>query len=109
MRGHLFETMVVMELIKARLNQGREPNLYYYRDSQKNEIDLIYKQGAQLVPIEIKSTQTIQPSHFKNLHYFQKLVGNRFSPGYLLYAGDQTLQLQDFQILNYRQTNHIIK
>lgn len=108
LRGNLFETMVVTELLKTRLNQGRDPHLYYYRDSQKNEVDIIYKLGSLLIPIEIKSAQTIAKSFFKNLNYFKKLVGSRCGSSYLIYAGDQEFQIEEAKILNYQNTGKII-
>ena len=43
MRGALFENFVVTEALKQRYNQGKESNLYFYRDSNQNEIDLLLK------------------------------------------------------------------
>lgn len=102
LRGNLFETFVVMELMKTRLNRGLEPNLYYYRDAQQNEVDLIYKRGSELIPIEIKSSQTFQTSHLKGINYFRKLVGKRCGLSYLVYAGDQDFKMRDCHILPYR-------
>lgn len=106
LRGNLFETLVVMDLIKTRLNQGREPNLYYYRDSQQNEVDLIYKQGSELIPIEIKSAQTINHSFLKGLSYFKKLKPCQKS--YLIYAGEQEFELEEAKIINYHQAHKIV-
>lgn len=108
LRGQLFETLIYTELVKARYNQGREPNLYYYRDSKKNEVDLIYKQGSALVPIEVKSSQTIQKRHFKGLDYFRALVQNRCSLSYLVYAGDQDIVFGDNHVLNYLNSAAIV-
>lgn len=77
LRGHFFEKMVIMELVKARLNQGKDAHLYYYRDSQKNEIDIIYKYDAKLVPIDIKSVKTISQDFFNGLSYFSILSKDR--------------------------------
>lgn len=101
LRGHLFETLVYTELAKARYNQAREPNLYFYRDSKKNEVDLIYKHGASLVPIEIKSSKTLQSRHFKGIEYFKNLVGDRANVGFLINDGDQEVKIEDIQVLNY--------
>jgi len=108
LRGHLFETLVVNELIKTRLNQAREPNLYFYRDSQKNEVDIIYKKGAELIPIEIKSSQTINRDFFKGLDYFRKIVGDRCGDGYLVYAGPKKISLEREVVINFKDTKHII-
>ena len=56
MSGQLFETWVVSEIYKSFINNGKRPPLYFYRDSNKKEIDLvIYKDGI-VNPIEIKKS-----------------------------------------------------
>ena len=88
--------------MKARLNQGLDPQLYYYRDMQKNEVDVIFKSGNTLAPIEIKSSKTYNSEFLEKLQFFQKLVGKRAPKGYLIYAGDQQQQIHTIQLLNYK-------
>ena len=88
LRGQLFENMVVMELIKARANRGKDPEMYFYRDSNGNEVDVIFKQGRQLLPIEIKSAETFDKSFFKGLKYFKKIAGEKSREGDLIYSGE---------------------
>lgn len=56
MAGAFFESYVVSEIIKSYYNDGRRPPIYYYRDSDKKEIDLIIEQDRVLHPIEIKKS-----------------------------------------------------
>jgi len=56
MSGEFFETWVVSEIIKNYLNNGKRPPLYFYRDSNKKEIDLIIHQNNTVYPIEIKKS-----------------------------------------------------
>ena len=58
LRGSLFETFIIAELIKSRFNQGERPDLFFWRDSNGNEVDVIAEQGGKLMPIEIKSGKT---------------------------------------------------
>jgi predicted AAA+ superfamily ATPase len=108
LRGYLVENLVILELVKARLNKGLEPQLYFYRDNHQNEIDVIFKQSNNLLPIEIKSSQTFTPSFLKGLKYFQNLVGDRASQGFLIYSGDHEQKLNTIEILNYKNTASII-
>ncbi|MDR1917950.1 MAG: ATP-binding protein [Christensenellaceae bacterium] len=56
MWGHIFETYVIGEIVKSYYNNGNiYPPLYYYRDANKNEIDLIIEDGETLHPVEIKA------------------------------------------------------
>lgn len=56
MDGAFFETWVVSEIYKSYLNAGEKPPLYFYRDSNKKEIDLIIYQDGTVTPIEIKKS-----------------------------------------------------
>lgn len=74
MSGAFFETWVVSEIYKSYLNAGKKPPLYYYRDSNKKEIDLIIYQNATVYPIEIKKS-TAPANAVKNfsvLHVLEK-------------------------------------
>lgn len=109
LRGQLFETLVAMELIKTRLNQAREPHLYFYRDNNQREVDLIYKQGSQLLPIEIKSGQTFNQSFLKGLEFFKVLVGEeRVTQSYLIYAGEEEYKVKGTQLLNFQNVSRVI-
>ncbi|GHV93817.1 ATPase [Spirochaetia bacterium] len=52
--GSFFETFVIGEIIKSYTNAGREPPLYFYRDKEQNEIDLLIYENGTLYPLEIK-------------------------------------------------------
>ncbi len=58
MSGALLENFAVSEIVKSYYNSGREPFLYYYRDKDAKEIDLIIEMNGHLHPIEIKKTAT---------------------------------------------------
>ena len=73
LKGELFETFVVLEFLKNRYNQGKRSNLYYFRDSIGNEVDLVFETGLSPVPIEIKSAKTINSDFFKGLNYFREI------------------------------------
>ena len=55
LRGNIFETFVTAELAKSQLNMGEPRNLYFWRDSSGNEVDVVVEYGSRLMPIEIKS------------------------------------------------------
>ena len=58
MSGALFETWVVTEVYKSYINCGKRPPLYFYRDSNRKEIDLIILQGSTVHPVEIKKSSS---------------------------------------------------
>lgn len=85
--GGLFENMIVIEALKHRLNQGMNPNLYFYRDSNGNEVDLIIKRGRELYPVEIKASMTWHKGFTKNIHRFHKLT-NTNAAGCVVFGGE---------------------
>ncbi len=105
--GNIFENLVIMEVVKTRMNKGLSPNIYFFRDSNGLEIDLLYKQGAKLTPIEIKSSSTFNPIFAKNIKKFQKLAKNS-SSGFVIYAGDYTPQNKAYSVINFFQTARIL-
>lgn len=54
--GQFFKTFVVSEIIKSFYNQGKEPPIYFYRDTDQKEIDILIEDGQTLYPVEIKTT-----------------------------------------------------
>lgn len=74
MRGHLFENLIVTEMLKRRLNEGKEPNIYFYRDSNQNEIDILQTTPEGLHAIEVKSAMTYSPNFEKVLLKANSLI-----------------------------------
>ena len=70
--GGLFENLVVLEVLKQRYNAGSVANLYFFRDSQGLEIDLLHPSGVDLTGIEIKSAATWHPGFKKSLKRFSE-------------------------------------
>ena len=69
--GSIYETFVISEIVKSYRNNGIKPNIYYYRDTNKNEIDLLIYENNTLYPVEIKKTMspnTNDIKHFKLLY-----------------------------------------
>ncbi|KAB2928371.1 MAG: ATP-binding protein [Dechloromonas sp.] len=72
--GAMFENLVVIEALKARLNRGLSPNLYFFCDSQGKELDLRYTAGPHLSGIEIKASSTWHSSFREGLDHFAESV-----------------------------------
>lgn len=72
--GNLFENLIILEALKTRYNAGLTPNLYFFRDNQGHEIDLLYKRGNELLGIEIKSASTWHASFKRSLESFHQKV-----------------------------------
>ena len=103
LRGNLFENMVVIEALKARLNAGREPELYFYRDNKGNEIDILLRKNRTLIPIEVKSAMTFNREFTKGITYFQKIYPSA-QDGYIIYAGELTPTLDRARVVHFADT-----
>ena len=99
LRGGVFETWVIDEFIKNCYNQRREPDIYFWRDSNANEVDLIVSRGNELLPIGIKSGKTFNSNLIKELIFWRKLTDSPDHPGILIYGGEQILKYKGFTIL----------
>ena len=92
LRGALFETLVVNDMLKTRLNLGLREPMYFWRDNIGTEIDLIIEQGHAVAAVEIKSGITVASDAFGNLNKWRKYAAERGSfaavyPG-LVYGGE---------------------
>lgn len=103
MRGHLFENMVIMDVLKSRYNAGLEANLYFYRDSNGNEVDLLVKSGQEYRCLEIKSSNTFHTDFTKGLRSFESAFPGLVADKTVVYAGeDMPVSSDGVSILNYR-------
>ncbi|MCQ2380375.1 MAG: ATP-binding protein [Victivallaceae bacterium] len=105
--GNLFENMVVAEAIKARFNAGKQSNLYFFRDSNGTEIDLLLASGQKLHPMEIKSSRTWHPDFDKHIRKFRKWT-DRSGKGAVIYAGEEEQSVDGISIVNFRRTSSMM-
>jgi predicted AAA+ superfamily ATPase len=73
MSGAMLETWVVSEIIKSYLHHGRTPRIFFYRDKDKREVDVLIEENGTLYPVEIKKNASIQNMKFKGFDMLQKL------------------------------------
>jgi len=74
LRGPLFESWVVSEVLKAHVNAGRSPRLSFFRDAHGLEVDLLVERGPRIVGVEVKSGATIPLELFASLDAAAKLI-----------------------------------
>lgn len=102
MRGHLFENMIIMQMLKRRYNNGQNGGLYFYRDSNGNEVDLLVKNGSSYDCYEIKSSVTFTPEFTKGLNSFATAYPGMCNSQTIIYNGDTRPDFKDIRIVNYR-------
>lgn len=106
-KGALFENFVINEILKNSLNRNLFPRHYFWNAAGVHEIDLLLDQGGRLLPIEIKSGRTINPSFFDGLRYFQALSGALPTESFLVYGGDEIQQRSLAQVLSWKNLHQI--
>ncbi len=109
MRGELFENFIVIEALKYRFNKGLGSNLYFYRDSNHNEIDLLIKEGSFFSTIEIKSSETYHQDFEKTLKKADSFLGNNVNLRAIIYAGALENTLGHIKLLNYSNIGNILE
>jgi predicted AAA+ superfamily ATPase len=105
--GGLFENMVVVEALKARMNAGEEAGLYYFRDQRGLEVDLLLSRARRLLPIEIKSGMTYDASFAKSLTAFCGFAPAATSP-VVIYGGERKADTGGVRFRSFRDTWKII-
>ena len=93
MGGAIFENLVVAEVFKIYIHRGEEPALYYWRTAADSEVDLVIETQDQLLPIEIKQSETPRPEMAKEIINFQKDFKGKAGQGYTIHPGSTTLPL----------------
>lgn len=101
LRGELFETMVVNEALKQIFNRGSHKRLYYYRDSNRNEIDLVVQNGLETHLCEIKSGATFSKDWVKTLTRLKELFGESTTLE-VVYGGNETQVRSEFKLTSWR-------
>lgn len=100
-KGPIYECCVVLELIKAFLSTGRTPRLSFWRDSNKNEIDILVENGPDVrYCIEVKASATYRPDSFKVLDAIGDKLGVPTENRIVLYGGDETLMTRHGQVMS---------
>jgi len=100
LRGNLYENLVIADIVKGALNRGIRPELYFFRDSRGNEVDLLVRERGVLVPIEIKSAATFSTSFLRGIERFRALGIDDVAPGFVLYDGEPRFRVRGVRVLN---------
>lgn len=102
MRGAIFENFVVMEVIKHRYNQGRQDGVFFYRDSNQNEVDILLKQEGEITAIEVKSSMTYHSSFEQHILRLSEWIKTPVAQKLIVYTGDFENITGGIKLINYR-------
>jgi predicted AAA+ superfamily ATPase len=102
MRGSIFENYIVMEIIKHRYNRGLLNGVYFYRDSNKNEVDILLKEEGEITAIEVKSSMTYHTSFEDSLSKLSSWIKTPVKNKLIVYTGDFENTASEIKLINYR-------
>lgn len=93
MAGAFFETYVVSEIMKSYYNAGKEPSIYFYRDINQREIDLVFYENGKLYPLEIKKTGSPNAADVRVFDVLSENTALEVAPGGILCTYDKVVPL----------------
>jgi len=95
MAGAFFETFVINEVRKSYLNAGKEPPIYYLRNKEKKEIDIIIVDGDRLYPVEIKMYVKVNRHDVDVFSLLDNISGYQRMNGGIICLYDKLIQIND--------------
>jgi len=109
MVGSLFENMIIVEMLKHRYNQGKQSNLFFWRDNKGKEIDCLLEEAGRLIPVEIKSGRTFNQDYLSNLKYWNGISGNLPENTFLVYGGEKDYPTTYGNVIGWRKVEELLK
>ncbi len=95
LRGALFESYVVSEMFKYNFNHNEVPSIYFWRDVQGHEIDVVIEKSFGVtVPVEIKARKTVTEELFKGLADWATITQQDDSESYVVYGGRDVMKMK---------------
>lgn len=95
MRSALFENLIVSELLKRRIFAGKSDDLYFWRDSNGIEIDVIEEDNTELHAYEIKASETMNSAFFSNIKKIKDTAGIKWQNTAVIYGGNLAVPASD--------------
>jgi uncharacterized protein len=91
--GPIFENAVLLQIVKAFVNRGEDPQVHFWRTSAGAEVDLVVEAGGKLIPMEVKLSATPRPAMASGIRAFQEDLGDKAGQGFVIHPGDVRLPL----------------
>ena len=100
--GNLFENMIIIDTLKQLNLQGNRENIYFYRDSNQKEVDLIIENSLTQIPIEIKSSSTYAQDFSKGIKYWNSLPHQKQQKNWVIIYTGNNFEMKEFNLINRR-------
>lgn len=102
LRGPIFESFIITEIVKARFNGGLRDPLYFWRDKSGHEVDCLIERGIQMMAVEIKAGRTITQEMFGDLTYFSEISKQSARESFLVYGGEESSQRKNGAAVSWK-------
>jgi predicted AAA+ superfamily ATPase len=103
LRGGLFENMVINEYLKSAYARAITPQIFYWRDNNTTEVDLLVEEGLELQGFEIKASATMNDRYFKNLNRLASYAQGVLTDKTVVFDGDEMWHTSEGVCLPWRQ------
>ncbi|GHS99793.1 ATPase [Synergistales bacterium] len=109
LRGGIFESFAVSEVLKNFHNNAKSPGCFFWRDSAGHEVDMVIEDGTKVFPVEVKSGKTIASDFFNGLRRWRDMTGapENDESGALLYGGDENYTREGFRVVSWDKAYEI--
>ncbi|MEI8186982.1 MAG: ATP-binding protein [Chlorobiaceae bacterium] len=102
MRGAIFESFIIGDFLKSRYNLGLPSDLYFWRDNNGLEADLVFNRGTKLQPVEIKSGQTVTDDYIRAGFKAARFAASEALQPWLIYGGNSSYERSGVSVMSWR-------
>jgi len=100
--GALFENLVISEIVKLQIHNGRRKSVYYWRESNGAELDcIIEREKGEVTALEIKAGQTFSRDYVKNLLHFPKEILGKEINKVVIYGGSEETRIDSIKVITW--------
>lgn len=104
--GSVFENMVINEVRKHITNASKSADLFFFRDSNGNEVDILVSTGTKLIPVEIKAGYTFHSHFLKGINYYKNHIDNSAS-GFVVFGGQEEQVVENITLLPWNKLDSL--
>lgn len=108
-KGHILKNLIIADINKQFYNNGQTPSTYFWRDQNgRIEVDCIIDTGTKLIPIEIKSSQTISLEFFNAIEKWNEISKTTPQDNYIIYGGNEMQVRNKGNIIGWQSAENLI-
>jgi predicted AAA+ superfamily ATPase len=108
LRGQIFESFVIADLLKSRFNRGEPDVMLFYRDQKGNEVDVVAETGDGKILIEIKSSATFHDTYVRGLDYLANVLPDSTHKALVLGSADEPYRYKEVAVRGYSSLDTLI-